>query len=113
MSADNWASCPRCAARDAKLGPYPTTPTFREDYEFYGGETGTLEISYHGQCTDCGLTLHVSEKREFWTPAEPELYTEGHLVKPHARAMRDLLALERGRHVRRLPKSRPVRWELT
>ncbi|SRR6266498_4710826 len=38
--------------------------TFREDYEFYGVESGTLEISYRGNCTVCGLTHKISESRK-------------------------------------------------
>lgn len=40
--------------------------TFREDYEFYGAETGVLHISYHGECGECGLKLLVDEKKEFY-----------------------------------------------
>jgi hypothetical protein len=92
MSADNWAVCPRCeAARQAMLAARrvtvdamygkasvaefdaareelaameakPPGHTFREDYEFYGVEEGTLYISYSGGCKTCGLTFtHKSE----------------------------------------------------
>ena len=87
MSADNWAQCPRCAAnrqaavRDlvAKVaqayGVLPVTefdrlresavdleceslePTFREDYEINGAETGEVVVSYRGSCARCGLSL--------------------------------------------------------
>src|SRR5258708_6440644 len=40
--------------------------TFREDYEFYGAETGTLQISYRGQCTKCGLSHKIHEERVFY-----------------------------------------------
>lgn len=42
------------------------TETFREDYEFYGAETGTLKISYSGCCTKCGLKLQFEEERDFY-----------------------------------------------
>lgn len=32
-------------------------PTFREDYEIYGAETGSIKVSYGGSCTHCGLSL--------------------------------------------------------
>ena len=38
-------------------------PTFREDYEFYGAETGMVTIEYSGSCTECGLTLQFQDKR--------------------------------------------------
>ena len=93
MSADNWAQCPRClrkhqteldearAALDAAYGNVPVAEfdtmretlakreqggidnTFREDYEFYGVEEGTLHISYSGGCNVCGLSLKVNEER--------------------------------------------------
>lgn len=92
MSADNWAVCPRCeATRQSALvteradvaalyGKVPVDEfdirrgalrlfeaempksTFREDYEFYGVEDGTLCISYRGECNVCGLKFeHHSE----------------------------------------------------
>lgn len=92
MSADNWAVCPRCeqhrqsqlkSERAAVASLYGTVPveefdaartafaaveaepparTFREDYEFYGVEEGTLCISYRGGCNVCGLKFeHKSE----------------------------------------------------
>lgn len=39
-------------------------PTFREDYEFSGAETGTVDIDYSGACTECGLSLSFSDRRE-------------------------------------------------
>ena len=92
MSADNWAVCPRCeqhrqsqlkSERAAVASLYGTVPveefndrrdglvaleaetpphTFREDYEFYGVEEGTLHIVYSGGCKVCGLKFeHRSE----------------------------------------------------
>lgn len=46
---------------------HPMT-TFREFYEFYGVETGTLHISYGGRCTVCELEFsHESEHELDWT----------------------------------------------
>ena len=54
MSADAWSVCPRCTARrDVGL----RGNDFREDYEIYGAETGTVTVSYHGECQRCGLKL--------------------------------------------------------
>lgn len=39
-------------------------PTFREDYEFSGAETGTVDVDYHGECTECGLKLSFEDRRE-------------------------------------------------
>jgi len=94
MSADKWDVCPRCldealkkkvadaAAAEAAYGVIPREEyadllltaealvnleaTFRQDYEFYGASEGTLTISYGGTCTECGLTLSIQEKREFY-----------------------------------------------
>ena len=87
MSADNWAQCPRCAAgRQTAVGDLlvkaeqgygvlsvtefdelrqsaadlerePMEPTFREDYEVFGAETGEVAVSYSGSCARCGLSL--------------------------------------------------------
>lgn len=67
VSADNWAQCPRCKYNGG--GEY----NFREDYEFYGAESGTLKFYYSGLCSDCGLSLVLSEHREFWTPPQATL----------------------------------------
>jgi hypothetical protein len=31
--------------------------TFREDYEIYGAESGTVTVTYGGSCGTCGLSL--------------------------------------------------------
>lgn len=38
--------------------------TFREDYEIYGAETGTVTVSYSGSCRECGLGLSFDDKHE-------------------------------------------------
>jgi hypothetical protein len=92
MSASNWAICPRCAARAkvvtetaeaapfADYGKIPVAEfderraqipvidredfrTFREDYEIYGAETGTVKVSYGGSCEVCGLELSFTEEK--------------------------------------------------
>ena len=91
MSADNWAVCPRCVkqarAAEAKalakvMATYGKVPveefdraradipdldpekfrTFREDYEIYGAEDGTVKVSYSGGCDTCGLSLNFSDE---------------------------------------------------
>lgn len=77
MSADNWATCPRCYDEACRSTSIPTEEldalgdyavpnvdagdvlTFREDYEFYGAHAGTLIVSYSGACTKCGLALKM------------------------------------------------------
>ena len=90
MSASNWTTCPRCAARReaeltaleaevtavygsvsaaeyARLGmklimarEMPLAQTWREDCEFYGAEDGVLSIRYSGGCEVCGLRHEFS-----------------------------------------------------
>lgn len=38
--------------------------TFREGYEIYGAETGTISVSYGGSCTECGLSVSFDYKHE-------------------------------------------------
>jgi len=55
------------AAR-AKLGAAPETDhTFREDYEFYGAEEGTVTAHYGGRCTECGLNVKFRHDEVVWT----------------------------------------------
>lgn len=97
MSADNWTTCPRCVARGrdkadkelvdvmalygkipvrefdekrAALSVFVPSDTFREDYEFYGGETGEVTYSYSGHCTECGLGVDFTGERRFWSPED-------------------------------------------
>jgi hypothetical protein len=84
MSASNWARCPRCTARAKKKadvavaalaeaglddGTFTVTgrtseATFREDYEIYGAETGTVKVYYGGSCETCGLSLRFEHEHE-------------------------------------------------
>lgn len=96
MSADNWAVCPRCLHEDkaelAKRQAYVREQygkvsieewddlskvlteevdaekfrTFREDYEFWGAETGRLLIEYSGECQVCKLTVTHEDAKTFW-----------------------------------------------
>lgn len=92
MSADNWATCPRCFDREkakhdekmaelkAKYGkvsadewsviskriterPDVDTETFREDWEI-GMYEGIFEVSYSGRCEKCGLAHQFKHKSE-------------------------------------------------
>jgi hypothetical protein len=36
--------------------------TFREDYEFFGAEDGSVTASYSGSCTKCGLSLSFEDE---------------------------------------------------
>jgi hypothetical protein len=93
MSADSWEVCPRCirrartdleALKASVEQSYGTITreayeqarsaikeiddedfrTWREEYEFYGAETGTVTVCYGGTCTTCGLELNIDEKYE-------------------------------------------------
>lgn len=94
MSADNWAVCPRCrdrarASREALFNeaaaaygkvsadeyealrarasePIIAVETFREDYEFYGVEDGTITASYSGSCTVCHLETSFKHVHPFY-----------------------------------------------
>jgi hypothetical protein len=37
-------------------------PTFREDYEIYGADTGVVKVGYSGSCGECGLQLDFTEE---------------------------------------------------
>jgi len=100
VSADNWAVCPRCeklrqeglaaeratldlaygtvplvvfdamrAELEAKLAEHPQR-TFREDYEFYGIDEGTLGVSYRGSCKTCGLSFTLSQEHDVLDSAQ-------------------------------------------
>lgn len=96
MSADNWALCPRCVDNAntnqqelqsrviEEYGKLPLTEwenlrklanagvdkevftTFREDYEIYGADTGTITINYSGTCTICGLSVQYDDSKRFY-----------------------------------------------
>ena len=99
MSASNWAICPRCLRRAKKawaenhqriMDQYGRVPvdefdalrdaegsvdeesfrTFREDYEIYGAEDGTVTVSYSGGCSVCGL--HLDFGNEYPIPGADE-----------------------------------------
>lgn len=40
--------------------------TFREDYEIYGAETGTVTVSYSGKCTECGYGTSFESEHPIW-----------------------------------------------
>lgn len=48
-----------------------STRTFREDYEFYGADTGTVHASYRGSCITCGLSLSFQHEHVLFPPAAP------------------------------------------
>lgn len=94
MSADNWTTCPQCRQKELdRLGElsrqvsegYGVLPikkfdalradlakgeqlkeTFREDYEFYGADEGTVEWAYSGHCTVCPLEVSFKGERQFY-----------------------------------------------
>ncbi len=95
VGADNWQPCPQCLywARqkasveqnavmelygevpvedfDARRAALPSVDpddfyTFREDYEFWGAETGEVQVSYRGACNVCGLSATIETSNRFW-----------------------------------------------
>lgn len=40
--------------------------TFREDYEFYGAESGMVHGTYRGSCKVCGLSVKMDHYQEFY-----------------------------------------------
>ncbi len=100
MSANYWAICPRCKNRairersaisDQVREAYGNVPveewealsnrvrapldeetfrTFREDYEFYGAEEGTIIASYGGSCDVCGLSAELHSETPFWDKSQ-------------------------------------------
>jgi hypothetical protein len=51
----------------------PAGDTFREYYEIFGAETGTVGVSYSGRCDECGLRLDFEHAHEI--PGVAELCT--------------------------------------
>ena len=96
MSADNWTTCPACAVRHrenverlrnkahtaygavpleeylaldkaAKAADVPFEErTFREDYEFFGANEGTVTASYSGHCGVCRLSCSFEHNVTFY-----------------------------------------------
>lgn len=56
MSADQRSDCPACGS----------IRTFREDWDIYGADTGTVTISYRGGCAQCGVTCEFEHDVRFW-----------------------------------------------
>lgn len=54
----------RCTPTENNLN----AETFREDYEFYAAETGTLKIEYTGNCQECDLLCTFTHEVPFWSP---------------------------------------------
>jgi len=65
MSADNWTICPNCRIDDEEDGV-----TLREDYEFYGIETGVLHVVYQAYCAYCDKRYTFNRSFDFATNEE-------------------------------------------
>lgn len=99
MSADHYAICPRCRdeakadyeTRQRRLreayGAMPVDEyealskaaeafdeerfrTFREEWEFFDASTGTVKMSYGGECDRCGLSVTFDGEKKFYEPKE-------------------------------------------
>lgn len=71
MSADHYAICPRCVDEARKtIGLLYICEedyrTFREDYEFWGADSGTVNVHYRGECDKCGLACKFDEPHVFY-----------------------------------------------
>lgn len=54
-----------------KLKARKPEATFREDYEFYGAEDGTIVADYGGECQACGLTARLKHSVTFYPEPKP------------------------------------------
>jgi len=77
VSASNWTWCPGCQAEEA-VRATAHRATFREDYQIYGAETGTVTVEYLGECHSCGLTLEFKDQRAIPVPpvSEPRRWAQ-------------------------------------
>ncbi len=60
MSADNWASCPKCVTdkEERDREQYFGNGKLREDYEI-GFYDGIFHVSYRGECQECDFVKKV------------------------------------------------------
>jgi hypothetical protein len=42
----------------------PAGDTFREDYQIYGADEGTVHVGYSGSCEKCGLRIDFDHEHE-------------------------------------------------
>jgi len=72
ISMEEWDSLrSRAAAAQAAIPDADTEngdPTFREDYEFYGAQTGVVHVRYSGHCSLCNLSIKFTHEHRFWPP---------------------------------------------
>lgn len=93
MSADNWASCPKCLANHQKAVAQrqknaeesygkipakeylkllkgaedkkkPSVDTLREDYYIGVNEQGVFRVSYLGSCSECDFSFSYEHEEE-------------------------------------------------
>jgi hypothetical protein len=67
-AADYEAAMER--ARDAAKDM--PSETFREDYEIYGAQDGTVKVTYGGRCEVCKVGIDFRVERQFWPSPAPE-----------------------------------------
>ena len=61
MSADSWTSCFACEGTQ-EYDAEGVDKNFREDYEFYGAETGVVTVVYSGRCVECGYGVSFEDQ---------------------------------------------------
>jgi hypothetical protein len=59
----------RAQLAEMEAKPLPDE-TFREDYEFYGADEGTVYVSYSGACQVCDLSVEFRDAHPFWSAPE-------------------------------------------
>lgn len=70
MSADNWAICPNIDNHPEPVGSNAERVyTFREDYEIWGAENGTVIVHYSGHCTECKAGIDFEHTHDIPRPA--------------------------------------------
>jgi len=58
------------AAARRELDEWEYRPTFREDWEIYGAETGTVSVDYSGSCSTCGYGTHFTYEHPIPDPGK-------------------------------------------
>jgi len=69
VSASNWDICPQCKEQYGGILGDEECRTFREDYEIYDADTGTVKVTYQGYCQSCGLSISFKHERTFYGAA--------------------------------------------
>jgi len=61
---------------EARLALHAAKSTFREDYEIYGADDGTVIVTYGGECQTCGLDLEFRHEHPLYERTIERTLTE-------------------------------------